>query len=92
MKTIKQVVIFEAEPHEVYEDFMDSKKHAEFTGEKAKISREIKGKIMAYDGYIVGKNIELVKITLEVCPSQSLAVHSCTIFLSSTNSIFFPTM
>ena len=47
MKTIKQVVIFEAEPHEVYEDFMDSKKHAEFTGEKAKISREIKGKIMA---------------------------------------------
>jgi activator of HSP90 ATPase len=40
---------------------MDSKKHTEFTGSKAKISGEVGGKIMAYDGYILGENVELVK-------------------------------
>ena len=39
---------------------MDSKKHAAFTGGKAKISRLIGGTIMAYDDYIAGKNVELL--------------------------------
>ncbi len=38
---------------------MDSKKHSAFTGDKAVISREIKGKISAYDGWIEGENIRL---------------------------------
>jgi activator of HSP90 ATPase len=57
---IKQTVTFKTSPHEVYEALMDSKKHAAFTGSAAKISREVGGEFMAYDGYITGKNIELV--------------------------------
>ena len=60
-KTIKQRVIFKANPHEVYELLMDSKKHAEFTGAEAKISRKVGGKFSAYDGYITGINLELIK-------------------------------
>lgn len=61
-KTIKQTVTFKAtSPHEVYEALMDSRKHSEFTGSKANISRTVGGKITAYDGYIEGKNLELVK-------------------------------
>jgi activator of HSP90 ATPase len=56
---IHQTVIFKASPHEVYEALMDSKKHAAFSGGKARISRKIGGAIMAYDDYITGKNVEL---------------------------------
>jgi activator of HSP90 ATPase len=59
-KVIQQTVTFKVSPHEIYEALMDSKKHAAFTGGKAKISRVVGGKIMAYDDYIVGKNLELV--------------------------------
>jgi hypothetical protein len=34
-KTIHQSVTFKANPHEVYEMLMDSRKHAQFTGVKA---------------------------------------------------------
>jgi len=59
-EVIRQTVIFKATPHEVYEALMDSKKHADFTGGQAKISREVGGSYTAYDDYIAGKNIELV--------------------------------
>ena len=59
-KTIRQSVTFPATPHEVYELLMDSGKHARFIGAKARISRNINGAISAYDGYIDGKNLELV--------------------------------
>jgi activator of HSP90 ATPase len=59
-KIIQQTVTFNASPHEVYEALMDSKKHAAFTGGKAKISRAVGGSFMAYDDYIAGKNVELV--------------------------------
>jgi activator of HSP90 ATPase len=57
---IKQTVTFKATPHDVYEALMDSVKHAAFTSAAAEISREIGGGYMAYDGYISGKNIELI--------------------------------
>ena len=60
-KTIRQSVTFRAPPEEVYEALMDSRKHARFTGAAAKISREVGGPISAYDGYIEGSNVELVK-------------------------------
>ena len=60
-KTLKQTVTFNATPHEIYEMLMDSKKHAKFTGAKASISRKVGGSISAWDGYIEGKNLELVK-------------------------------
>lgn len=60
MKTIKDEVIIKATPHDVYEAFMDSKKHSEFTGDDANISREIGGEFSAFGDYATGKNIELV--------------------------------
>jgi len=59
-KPIHQTLAFNSSPHEVYEVLMDSKKHSTFTGGKATISRKVGGTISAYDGYIAGKNIELV--------------------------------
>jgi len=60
-RIIKQTVTFKASPHDVYEVLMDSKKHAAFTGGKATISRKVGGTFSAYDGYITGKNIELIQ-------------------------------
>jgi activator of HSP90 ATPase len=59
-KNIKQVVTFKASPHELYSMLMDSKKHAKFTGEKAKLSTRVGGKFTAYGGYITGKNLKLI--------------------------------
>jgi len=59
-KTIRQTAIFKASLHEVYEALMDSKKHSEFSGEDAKMSRKVGGKISAYSGYVDGKNLKLV--------------------------------
>ena len=59
-KTINQSIIVNASPHEVYEVLMDSEKHSELTGSNAKISRETGGSFKVWDGYIEGKNIELV--------------------------------
>jgi activator of HSP90 ATPase len=59
-KTIRQSVTFKTSPHEVYKALMDSRQHAKFTGAKAKISRKVGGKFIAYDGYIEGINLNLV--------------------------------
>jgi len=59
-KTIRQSVTFKASPKTIYEMLMDSRKHAAFTGSKAKISRKVGGKFTAYDDYISGTNLELV--------------------------------
>ncbi|MBI4021676.1 MAG: SRPBCC domain-containing protein [Candidatus Aenigmarchaeota archaeon] len=61
MATIRQTVSFKASPHAVYEALMDTKQHAAFTGAPARISRKVGGKISAYDGWIEGRNLELVK-------------------------------
>jgi activator of HSP90 ATPase len=60
-KTIRQSATFKTGPHAIYEMLMDSRKHRQFTGEKAAISRKVGGKFTAYDGYISGINLELVK-------------------------------
>ncbi len=60
-KTIKQTIIFKTNPQQVYQALMDSKLHSKFTGSKAKISKKVGGKFSAYDGYIEGVNLELVK-------------------------------
>jgi activator of HSP90 ATPase len=59
-KTFEQTITFKAAPHEVYEAYMDSKKHARFTGSKASISRRVGGVFKAHGGYITGKNVELI--------------------------------
>ena len=58
-KSIKQTVTFNAKPEDVYDLIMDAKKHADFNGAVAKMSKKLNGKFVAYDGYIHGYNIEL---------------------------------
>jgi activator of HSP90 ATPase len=58
-KSIRQTVTFKATPHAVYEILMDSKKHAQFTGAEAKISRREGGQFTIYGGEISGENLEL---------------------------------
>jgi activator of HSP90 ATPase len=58
---IEQKVFFEAAPGDVYDALLDSKKHAEFTGSPATTNAKKGAKFTAWDGYISGKNLELVK-------------------------------
>ncbi|MBT3362429.1 MAG: hypothetical protein HN929_13810 [Chloroflexi bacterium] len=60
MKTINQTIDIKASVHDIYEALMDSKKHAQFTGDAADISREVGGKFTAWGDYIDGVNKELV--------------------------------
>ena len=57
--TIRQTVIFNAPPQDVYEVIMDSKKHESLSGEKADISREVGGAFKAWGDHISGFNLVL---------------------------------
>jgi uncharacterized protein YndB with AHSA1/START domain len=59
--TIKDKVVIPATPEEVFDAFIDPKKHTAFTGSKATGSPKVGGKFTAWDGYISGKNLELEK-------------------------------
>ncbi len=60
-KTIEQEIIIKGTPHEIYEVFMDAKKHSKLTESKTKVSREIGGSFSVYEGALSGKNIELIQ-------------------------------
>ena len=59
-RTVKQSVTLKTSPHNVYEALMDSGKHSQFTGGKARISRKVGDKFTAFDGYSEGVNVDLV--------------------------------
>jgi uncharacterized protein YndB with AHSA1/START domain len=59
--TIIQSVTVHAPPLKVYDAFMDSRKHAEFTGDSATIDPKVGGSFKEGDGYISGTNLELVR-------------------------------
>jgi uncharacterized protein YndB with AHSA1/START domain len=61
VKTIRQKVIVPGFPNEVYDAFMDAKKHSAFTGSKGTCDLRVGGAFTAWDGYISGKNLELEK-------------------------------
>jgi len=61
VSTIRQKTLISATPDEVYEAFIDAKKHSAFTGSKATDDPRVGGKFTAWDGYISGKNLELEK-------------------------------
>ena len=44
---------------QVYEAWMDSRKHADFTGDTADIQPEVGGSFTIGSGYITGQNLEL---------------------------------
>lgn len=58
--TINQkVIIPKASPKQIYDAYVDSKKHSEFTHAKATGKPVIGGKYTSWDGYIFGKYLEL---------------------------------
>ncbi len=59
--TITQKVIIPASPDEVYDAYIDPKKHTAFTGAEATCDPKVGGEFTAWDGYITGKNLELEK-------------------------------
>jgi uncharacterized protein YndB with AHSA1/START domain len=58
---IKQTVMLDASPAEVYEAYADPKKHSAFTGQGATGKPKVGGKFTAGDEYITGKFLELEK-------------------------------
>lgn len=60
-KNLDQEIIIKTTPHELYEAFMDLKKHSKFTESKAKVSREVGGNFSIFEGEINGKNVELIQ-------------------------------
>jgi len=66
-KTIVQKVVFKnATASDVYNLYMDSKKHSEVTGAPAKISAKEGAKFSAHGDYITGRNLCIVKDKLIV--------------------------
>ncbi|OLD04925.1 hypothetical protein AUG19_02680 [archaeon 13_1_20CM_2_54_9] len=60
--TIRQrLLIASVTPKEVYSALIDPKKHSAFTGSRATCDPRRGGKFNAWDKYISGKNLELVK-------------------------------
>jgi activator of HSP90 ATPase len=53
-KTIEQVVKFAATPQELYDIYLDPKKHAAFTGGPCKISAKPGSKFDAFEGMLCG--------------------------------------
>lgn len=59
--SIRQTIFVKASPEEVYDALVDSRKHSEFTGSPATSEMKVGGKFTAWDEYITGKHLELVR-------------------------------
>lgn len=60
--TINQTVFFEgADVDDVYDALLDAERHTDFTGSRATTSPTVGAVFTAWDGYITGKNLDLVK-------------------------------
>ncbi len=55
----QKIIIPKVSPKEVYEAYVDPKKHSEFTDSEATGKPVVGGKFTAWDGYISGKFLEL---------------------------------
>ena len=61
-KTITQKIIFKnTKPKELYDLYMDAKKHSMITGSPANIKHIAGSRFTAFGGYAWGKNLHLVK-------------------------------
>ena len=59
-KTIQHAVRFSASPGQLFNIYMDSRKHSAAIQAEAVISRKVGTKFAAHDGWISGKNIAIV--------------------------------
>ena len=53
-------VTIPASPEEIYQTWLDTVGHSEMTGAKASMSDEVGAEVSAWDGYITGRNLELI--------------------------------
>ena len=53
--------ILPATPQQIYDAWLDSLAHSEMTGSKADMSDEVGAEVSAWDGYITGANLELIR-------------------------------
>lgn len=60
MQTILQKVKFKAAPKELYEIFLDPRKHSQATGAEAAGSGKLGGTFTAWNGYIKARTLALV--------------------------------
>ena len=60
MNTIQQIAEFQATPEQLFEIYMDPKKHSEATHAKATVSRKAGGKFTAFDGMLSGRNLVVI--------------------------------
>lgn len=58
---IRQTVTIDAKPDEVYDAYLDPKRHSEFTGSPASGTTRVGGKFTAWDGYSWGRFLVLEK-------------------------------
>ena len=52
--------VIPAAARDIYDTWLDSRGHSEMTGGKASMSTAIGADVSAWDGYITGRNLELV--------------------------------
>ena len=52
--------VIPASAQEIYDAWLDSLAHSEMTGGEASMSDEIDAEVSAWDGYITGRNLELI--------------------------------
>jgi activator of HSP90 ATPase len=60
MESLKLSVTLPVSAKKLYNAWLSSKGHTAFTGGEAKASAKVNAKHSAWDGYISGKNIELI--------------------------------
>jgi activator of HSP90 ATPase len=58
-KTIEQTVTFDASPRQVYDAYVDARRHAAFTGAPARLANRMGGKMSAWNGYVSGEMLVL---------------------------------
>ena len=59
MERIKMSITLPVKASELYDAWLDSKKHTAFTGGDAHMSKKVNREFTAWDEYISGKNLEL---------------------------------
>ena len=60
MESLKMKIVLPVKADKLYKAWLDSKEHSLLTGAEATASTKVNGKFTAWDGYISGKNLELV--------------------------------
>ena len=59
--SFRLIKIFSVEPEEIYKAWLDSSLHSQMTAGEANCSNKVGDAFTAWDGYISGKNIELIE-------------------------------